>query len=198
MKPKQPIRLLLAMLSLLFCITLKLLWVRSYRNSDWLTYKHTSRQSYVVKSTRLQLWTGAGDMAMTITISRWSDDSDDWQTSLRTPDGWAFTVDKVEDPAWERSSFLQRRGFAIERHVDSDSYREITVITPFWLPCIGLFVLPAYQLYSFHRALRRRLEIGLCQRCGYDLRATPDRCPECGTAASKSSKVAHIIGPASV
>jgi hypothetical protein len=56
---------------------------------------------------------------------------------------------------------------------------------PFWLAVEILSLVVAARL--LWRWLSHRPTPGFCESCGYDLRATPDRCPECGTVPATSS-----------
>jgi hypothetical protein len=54
---------------------------------------------------------------------------------------------------------------------------------PYWALAACAAALPAAWIWRTRKsAARSRLSRGLCPTCGYDLRASPERCPECGTA----------------
>jgi hypothetical protein len=54
-----------------------------------------------------------------------------------------------------------------------------------WFPLILSALLPAGRIVLWRRR-RRRIAARICPACGYDLRATPDRCPECGAVPAAS------------
>jgi hypothetical protein len=61
-------------------------------------------------------------------------------------------------------------------------------IVPYWFLLLLTAVLPAWTIVDAVRR-RRRTKAGFCEGCGYDLRASSDRCPECGRAVNSRKSV---------
>ena len=56
---------------------------------------------------------------------------------------------------------------------------------PYWFVALATGALPALWAGLWWR--RRRIRgPGLCAACGYDLRASTEQCPECGTSVPEA------------
>jgi hypothetical protein len=85
------------------------------------------------------------------------------------------------DPPWHLGPTASGSDWLVVRY--EKNFGERTVVSfPLWAPAIVFAILPILQKSRRRRRRQRRVR-GLCARCGYDLRATPERCPECGTPA---------------
>ena len=161
--PRMARRLLnlLTALSLLLCVAVCVLWVRSYWREDQLGYEWSADPSVSHKSEFEsdggEVWVGRKRRNQPPI-----DGGPGFYWDLSKPGsggvGW-FSTD------WE----------------GMDAWGSWGVGVPHWFLTLAFAVPPAVGVIRAHRK-RRRLRFGLCRACGYDLRATLDRCPECGSA----------------
>jgi hypothetical protein len=61
------------------------------------------------------------------------------------------------------------------------------LMIPYWLP-LFITALIGIRMSLLGVRRRRRLRDNRCVYCGYDLRATPNKCPECGSRAKKGTE----------
>jgi hypothetical protein len=154
--------------SLVLCLTTVVLWVRSYWRWEYVVYgtshRHTAVHSragqFLFRTERPEsgtLWPRPTFFGKSLATER----SDDRLT--KNPSGFAWYAGRV-----------------VVLHTDEESDL-INAVAPAWFISLALAALPcARTARSAWRRFRPAAE-GHCPACGYDLRATPDRCPECGT-----------------
>ncbi len=54
---------------------------------------------------------------------------------------------------------------------------------------VGCYLAILFHQHRCRQRVETRKRRGLCPVCGYDVRGSPERCPECGTAAVSSGDV---------
>ena len=175
---------LLTALSLLVCVAVVVLWVRSYVVSDWVSRYWVTGRAGGADAVGCVLLTGDGRLRVEWSSYSWPRPKPHVQGGTMWETQPAAAV--VQD--WFDTSSLRGRagfGWAAGVHANNsgDMVRQRVVVFPLWLVAGALSLLPAARLY---RRMRRRYPTGHCPTCGYDLRATPDRCPECGNRGGRS------------
>lgn len=156
------------------------LWARSLWRIDEVAWSDDTGFRYEVSTTkggvrlmRLEKWTDPAPPGL-ISIPRDATAEADWRASNRwwvTPGGGATHAGRV--------GFAAATGTIGGPMMTAYAYRAWTV--PLWALCAALSVLPVARV-GWWFARRRRHGAGQCAGCGYDLRASPERCPECGRA----------------
>ena len=74
---------------------------------------------------------------------------------------------------WKHAGF----DYGIGGTAGGNTIRQLVI--PYWLVVVLFLTVAVWRMQT-----RRRHAVGRCRHCGYDLRATPERCPECGTPAT--------------
>jgi hypothetical protein len=175
-------------MSLLLCVTAAAMWVRSYYVIDGTAHAREGRVSGVYSTHGRVLLDTMGDSD----VPRWPGFSG-WHRVREPVRADAPSVDITQIKG---RGLLGLRYARLTYAMGDGIVREMAAVTiPYWFLVTLFLLLPlAWLGGAARRRYRRRHQ--LCAACGYDLRSSPERCPECGAVNVQGGPVYHEHGQA--
>jgi len=194
---KRVLRTLLnaaTVLSVLLGLITLVIWMRSHYHPDELEYENvmigSAHDDRVIAETNWQLTSVDGGVWL---YMHWVPARVVWDGPQRsamkftiTHDGDCTGAAAFETFGIGLSGVSNSFGFAHEILPSFGSIQFRAYRVPHYALAGAAWMLPVLRLAWKMAPRFRRRKIGHCPICGYDLRATPDRCPECGTARELS------------
>ncbi len=190
----------LSIISLLLCVVTCVLWVRSYHVAERLAYAHAKNDAFPFELDEALVVLDSGGVMIhhshwVVTERSAAEDiewfrgwvgnngaqtegyAEGWVLSAQGPSGYPHTS-SAPNFTWAGVEYCGPHMYT----TSGAPYFGVHVAIPLWLLALLLAAAPVTSAVRWRRA-RANTRRGLCPACGYDLRASPERCPECGAEA---------------
>jgi hypothetical protein len=170
----------MAFLSALLFIGVILLGVRSRHHADTILLRTPGNHAAGAAGDHGGLLLALSDLPY--------DGAESVDGSIRWVASMSATVEELQpihdalfDPTTTRFSFLGFKTAAGQTTITGQLTPHFSaILIPCWFLAIVLALLP-FRVFRAALTRRQRKRKGLCVACGYDLRASSGRCPECGS-----------------
>jgi hypothetical protein len=191
-------------ISLLLCVATTFLWTKTWNDDfgsskDYITLKDEGGGSWSITGWLLMSFggrigagrfTGLGDRG-------WTDSADEARSGFGQIMAYG-PVGQWHERIYNEKPLTDHLGFILSRGTLRLSHEKVTVwhtyvTLPHWALIAAFLVLPLLWINRFriNRRNSKRVLAGHCRRCNYDVRASEDRCPECGTPIVQKTQVAQ-------